>query len=210
MISLFSTNSIFLILFAGGRVAPVNYLRQRRRVDQKLTRSDGPAAAYSGRHDCNLSRVAVEEALQHATVAVVVGWLAASRSMSQSSPIGAWRFRLAAFNFLNHGKQLCSNVAAVQRKVCRLSVSLGSEAEAGRRLSERRCDKLGRRLLECQHNLASDSSIPRRLCRKAFAGCTFKDGGAYLCALKSPLMLDSLQAPLTKAHGSVGRFVNAA
>jgi len=64
--------------------------------------------------------------------------------------------------------------------------------------------------LSVSNSLASDSSIPRRLCRKAFAGCTFKDGGAYLCALKSPLMLDSLQAPLTKAHGSVGRFVNAA
>jgi hypothetical protein len=59
--------------------------------------------------------------------------------------------------------------------------------------------------LRVSNSLASDSSIP-----KAFAGCTFKDGGAYLCALKSPLMLDSLQAPLTKAHGSVGRFVNAA
>jgi hypothetical protein len=33
-------------------------LRQVRSVDQKLTRSDDPAA-LSGRHDCNLSRVAV-------------------------------------------------------------------------------------------------------------------------------------------------------
>jgi hypothetical protein len=42
---------------------PGDHLRLVRRVDQKLTRSGGPAATYSGCHDCNPSRVAVEEAL---------------------------------------------------------------------------------------------------------------------------------------------------
>lgn len=43
-----------------------------RRVDQKLTRSDGSGAAYSGGHDCNLSRVALDEAHHDAIIAVVV------------------------------------------------------------------------------------------------------------------------------------------
>jgi len=53
MISVLSTNPIF---FLPGDAWP--HLCQVRRVDQKLTRSDDPAA-LSGRHDCNLSRVAV-------------------------------------------------------------------------------------------------------------------------------------------------------
>jgi hypothetical protein len=60
MISLFSTNSIFFLPWDAWRI---DHLRQVRRVDQKLTRRDGPAAAYSGRHDCNLSRLAIEDAL---------------------------------------------------------------------------------------------------------------------------------------------------
>jgi hypothetical protein len=43
-----------------------------RRVDQKLTRIDGSGAAYSGGHDYNLSRVALDEAHHDAIIAVVV------------------------------------------------------------------------------------------------------------------------------------------
>jgi hypothetical protein len=82
MISLFSTNSIFFLPWDAWRI---DHLRQVRRVDQKLTRRDGPAAAYSGRHDCNLSRLAIEDARHDAIVAVVVGGLPLRRSMSQSS-----------------------------------------------------------------------------------------------------------------------------
>jgi hypothetical protein len=70
--------------------------------------------------------------------------------------------------------------------------------------------KLGRRLVEVSAQFTVYPPIRRKLCRKASADRAFKDSGAYLCALKSRLMLDFLQAPLTKAHCSVGRFVNAA
>jgi hypothetical protein len=86
---------------------PGDHLRLVRRVDQKLTRRDGPAAAYSGCHDCNLSRVAVEEARHDAIVAVVVGGLLLRSINEPIVTIGPWRFRIAAFNLLNHGlKQL--------------------------------------------------------------------------------------------------------
>ena len=101
MISLLSTNSIF---FLPGDAWPRDRLRQMRKVDQKPTRSDGPAAAHSGRHDSNLCRVAVEEARHDAIVAVVVGGLLLPAINEPIVMIGAWRFRLAAFNFLNHGQ----------------------------------------------------------------------------------------------------------
>ena len=59
MISLLSTNSIFLL---PGDAWRIDHQRKVRRVDQKLTRSDGPASALSGCHGCSLSRVAVEQA----------------------------------------------------------------------------------------------------------------------------------------------------
>jgi hypothetical protein len=83
---------------------PGDHLRQMRRVDQKFTRGDGSAAACSGRHGCNLSRVAVEQARHDAIVAVVVGGLLLRPINEPIVTIGAWRFRLAAFNFLNHGQ----------------------------------------------------------------------------------------------------------
>jgi len=97
MISLFSKNSIFLL---PGDAWRIDHQRKVRRVDQKLTRSDGPAAAYSGRHDCNLSRLAIEDARHDAIVAVVVGGLLLRPINEPIVTIGA----CASANFLDHGQ----------------------------------------------------------------------------------------------------------
>jgi hypothetical protein len=73
------------------------------RVDQKLTRNDGPAAAFSGQHDCNLSRIAIEEARHDAVVAVVAGDSLVRSINEPITTIRSLRFRTAAFNSHNHG-----------------------------------------------------------------------------------------------------------
>lgn len=78
---------------------PSDHLRQVRRVDQKLTRSDGPASALSGCHDCNFFRITVEKARHDA--AVVVGGLLLRSINDPIITIRSLPFRFAAFNLLS-------------------------------------------------------------------------------------------------------------
>lgn len=113
------------------------------------------------------------------------------------------RFRIAAFKFLNRGlKQLRNGYA--QPTNLSLNVTALTTPITHLPASPSLLYKLGRRLLEVS------APIRRRLCRKAFRRLYLQGQRGYLCALKRRLMLDSLQAPLTEAHCSVGRFVNAA
>jgi hypothetical protein len=94
------------------------------------------------------------------------------------------RFRIAAFNFLNHGQNSFGTGYAQQTNLSLNSTSSDnapyspSSGFALRSLQTRAPNRL-----KCQHNLPSDSSIRPRLCRKAFAGCTFKDSTGHSVSL---------------------------